>query len=184
MHVAVIFTQGFEEIEGFTIIDILRRAEIPTDIIGTTKEEIRGAHNITIIPDKPLQEITSESYDAIILPGGSPGYQNLADNDQLISIIKEMHTQKKTLGAICAAPYVLAKAGILKGKQATIYPGMEEEIKKGNGIYVDDLVVTDNKIITSKGPATSMLFALTLVELFTDTTTKERVAKKLLIHRI
>lgn len=181
MNTAVLFAPGFEEVEGLTIVDILRRANINTTLIGVGNQEITGAHDVTIKTDKLLDELVINEVDALILPGGSPGFINLRENPTVLSLIQKANNQKKIVAAICASPCVLATAGILPEKKATIYPGMEKEITSVGGILVDDLVVVDENIVTSKGPATTMLFALQLVELLTDKKTSEEVEKKVLL---
>lgn len=178
---AVLFAPGFEEVEGLTIVDILRRADINTSIIGVEEREITGAHNVTIKADKTLQGLSINEIDALILPGGAPGFKNLQKNKTVLTLIKKAYDEKKIVAAICASPSVLASAGVLKDRKATIYPGMDDEIEKGMGIFVDDLVVVDDNIVTSKGPATSMLFALKLVELLKDEVKSKDVSNKLLL---
>jgi 4-methyl-5(b-hydroxyethyl)-thiazole monophosphate biosynthesis len=180
VKVAVLFTHGFAEIEGFSIVDILRRAEIDAPIVGTEPGEIIGARMISTTPDFIIEDLSVDQLDAIVLPGGSPGYINLRTNEHVINLIKEMMKQKKIIAAICASPAVLSDAGVLKDKHCTIYPGMEDELKKGGGIPTDKIVVIDDNIITSKGPATTIPFTLTLVELLTDKKTAATVKKKLL----
>ncbi len=181
---AVLFAPGFEEVEGLTIVDILRRAAIDTIMVGVETQEIAGAHDITIRTDKLLDDININEIDALILPGGSPGFINLRQNPTVLSLIQKVHHQKKIVAAICASPSVLSTAGILAQKKATIYPGMEEEITNSGGILTDDLVVVDENIVTSKGPATTMLFTLKLVELLKDKKTSKEVEKKVLLPLI
>lgn len=184
VNTAILFAPGYEEIEGLTIVDILRRANINTSIIGVDEKEVTGAHNVTIKTDQTLDELNIDEVDALILPGGAPGFKNLQKNKMVLSMIKEVHKKKKIVAAICASPIVLATAGILNQKKATIYPGMEEEIKKAKGTFVDDLVVVDDNIVTSRGPATTILFSLKLVEILKDKNTSEDVGEKILLPLI
>ena len=184
VNTAVLFATGFEEVEGLTVVDLLRRANINTIMVGVEEKKVTGAHDVNITTDKTLDEINIDQLDALILPGGAPGFQNLRKNKRVLSMIKDAYEKKKIVAAICASPSVLATAGVLKNKKATIYPGMEEEIKKGEGIIQDDLVVVDNNIVTSKGPATTMLFALKLIELLKDKETSEDVKNKVLLPLI
>lgn len=183
-NTAVLFIKGFEEIEGSTIVDILRRANITTHIVGVESKEITGAHNVTISADLHIDDLKLDELDALILPGGAPGFINLRENKIVLSLIKEAVEKNKVVAAICASPSVLATAGVLKNKKATIYPGMEDEIKNKGGVLVDDLVVVDDNIITSKGPATTMLFALKLVEILKDKATSEEVKNQVLLPLI
>ena len=118
----VVLAPGFEEIEASTIIDILRRGSVIVDVVSITNQKVKGAHDLKFISDKSIEEIQLKDYDAIILPGGSPGYLNLGNEKRVLDLIKKAFASNKLIGAICAAPAVLAKAGILKGKKATIYP--------------------------------------------------------------
>lgn len=181
VNTAVLFATGFEEVEGLTVVDLLRRANINTSMVGVEEKKVTGAHEVTITTDTLLDDADMDKIDALILPGGAPGFQNLRKNKRVLSMIKDAYEKKKIVAAICASPSVLATAGVLKNKKATIYPGMEEEIKKGEGIIQDDLVVVDNNIVTSKGPATTMLFALKLIELLKDKETSEDVKNKVLL---
>lgn len=158
--VMVPLANGFEEIEALTIVDVLRRIGIEVDTVGVVSSMITGSHGIRVMTDRKLAEVKEEDYDAIVLPGGDPGYKNLARTSKLIEILKKMNSQGKLVAAICASPSILAKAGILEGKRATIYPGMEKELPYPR----DDRVVIDGNVITSQGPGTAIEFALAIVE--------------------
>ncbi len=183
MTKALIFlANGFEEIEAVTIVDILRRANITVTTAGLTSNHIQGAHQLKIIPDKSVNEIFPQEFDAIICPGGSPGYKNLRKDPRVIQIIKNAYKQNKLIAAICAAPAVLSDAGILENKNCTIYPGMENELTRGGGKPKADNVVVDGKVVTSKGPATALEFALKLVEILAGKEVSESVSKKVLAN--
>ena len=152
---------GFEEVEGLTVVDMLRRLGIECDIVGKS-DDITGSHGIVIKADKLLEEITVKDYDAVVLPGGLPGATNLRDDEKVISLVKEMNKAGKIVAAICAAPIVLERAGVLEGRGFTAYPGVGEKIEGGN--FKEELVVMDGNIITSRGPATSMEFAFSIAE--------------------
>ena len=158
---AVICMNGFEEVEGLTVVDMLRRLEIDCDIVGKGAE-VTGSHGIVIKADRLLEEIKSEDYSAIILPGGLPGATNLRDDSKVISLVNEMNKAGKIVAAICAAPIVLERAGVLEGREFTAYPGVGEKIEGGN--FKEELVVRDGNIITSRGPATSLEFAFAIAE--------------------
>jgi 4-methyl-5(b-hydroxyethyl)-thiazole monophosphate biosynthesis len=176
----VFLATGFEEIEAVTIVDILRRGSIEVTTAGLTPAPIEGAHKLKIFCDKSVDEISGQEFDAIICPGGAPGYKNLRKDSRVIRIIKNAYEQKKVVAAICAAPAVLSDAGILENKKCTIYPGMEDELIKGKGTPKPENVVVDGKIITSKGPATALEFALKLVEILAGKQVAEVVSKKTL----
>ena len=176
----MLLTTGFEEIEAITTIDILRRCGVKVTVAGLVPEPIDGAHKIKIIPDISFEEINLHDFDAVILPGGAPGYQNLRDDKRVIQIVKTAFEQNKIIAAICGAPTVLSDAGIIKGKKCTIYPGMEEELEKGGGLPQKDIVVVDGNIITSKGPATALPFALALSEIIVGKEMAQNIRKNTL----
>jgi 4-methyl-5(b-hydroxyethyl)-thiazole monophosphate biosynthesis len=178
----VFLANGFEEIEAVTITDILRRGNIKVTIAGLTPNPIYGAHKIRIISDISVDEVSANEFDAIICPGGSPGYSNLRSNSKVIQIITNAYNQKKLVAAICAAPAVLSDAGILQNKNCTIYPGMENELTKGGGFPKPDNVVVDGNIVTSKGPATALAFSLKLVEILEGKQVAESVTRKVLAN--
>lgn len=159
--ILVPLAQGFEEIEAVTIIDILRRAnnEVTTCSLDS-KLEVLGAHNIVIKADISIEFCKDKEFDMVVLPGGAQGTQNLASNTQVQTLLKEFKQKDKFIAAICAAPYALHKADVLN-KNYTCYPSFEEKISLDG--YSTQAVVSDDKVITSRGPATAMLFALELV---------------------
>ena len=161
----VFLAPGFEEIETVTIIDILRRAGLTVIIAGLIPDVVEGAHGLKIVADRTIDDIQVEDFEAVIVPGGNPGYINLRKDSRVIEIIKKAFSLNKLVGAICAAPAVLSDSAILKGKNCTIYPGMENELEKGGGLSKQEKVVIDNKIVTSRGPATALPFALKLGEI-------------------
>ncbi|MFA6940218.1 MAG: DJ-1 family glyoxalase III [Clostridiaceae bacterium] len=160
--VIVFLADGFEEIEALAAVDILRRANIKTDICSVGGEYVRGAHDITVKADFKICNIKDE-YDMIVLPGGMPGTLNLMENKQLINLIKEYNKRNKFIAAICAAPKVLNKADVLSGKKVTSYPGALDNMS--GFIYSEDQVVTNGNIITSRGPGTAVEFALKIVNI-------------------
>lgn len=164
MRVACILSNGFEEIEAITPVDVLRRADINCDYYSIDGIEVEGAHGVTIRADYLLTDDEQlKNIDMIILPGGMPGAQHLAHNPIVQATIKEFDANNKYIAAICAAPaLVLGSSGIVAGRKVTCYPGMEHHFS--DAIYCHDLVVRDNNIITSQGPATAMMFALELLK--------------------
>ncbi|HFI0508173.1 TPA: DJ-1 family glyoxalase III [Streptococcus suis] len=162
VKVAVLFAEGFEEIEALAPVDIFRRAGFKCDMIGLTGLHVEGSHAIKIEADCVFDGNLSD-YDLIVLPGGMPGSVNLRDHDGLISELQHAVEAGKFVAAICAAPIVLERAGLLKNRTFTCYPGKEEEIQ--SGIHLTDSVVVDGQIITSRGAGTSFDFAYKLVDL-------------------
>ena len=163
MHkVLVLLAQGCEEIEAVTVIDILRRAGVEVTSAGLDDLPVLASHGVVLLPDTTLDLAQHQSFDMIVLPGGQPGTDNLKADQRLIALLQKMAQQGKYVAAICAAPSVLATAGLLDGRKATCYPTCLNGFPKVN--LKTDAVVEDGKLITSRGPGTAMDFALTLVE--------------------
>jgi 4-methyl-5(b-hydroxyethyl)-thiazole monophosphate biosynthesis len=160
--VAVLFAEGFEEIEALTVVDIMRRANVTCHMIGIDKINVLGTHSIQVKCDKTLDNDIKD-YDLIVLPGGMPGAKNLQENKKVIEAVKYFNESGKLVSAICAAPIVLGTANIIENRNITSYPGFEDELKGCN--YKEDRVVVDGNIITSRGPATAMEFAYKLLEI-------------------
>ena len=158
--VAVIFAPGFEEIEALTVVDVLRRAQIQVDMVGCA-DSVRGSHAITVEMDQ-VWPLSLAPYDAVVLSGGMPGAATLRDQEDLVHALKAHHQAGKLVAAICAAPIALAQAGLLADKTYTCYDGFEQQITDGH--YVKELVVVDDRVITSRGPASAMAFAYELVD--------------------
>ena len=158
--VAVILADGFEEIEALTVVDVLRRANITCHMVGF-EAQVTGSHAIQVQADRVFDGDLSE-YDMIVLPGGMPGSAHLRDNEQLIAELQKFKQVGKKVAAICAAPIVLNRAGLLKDKEFTCYDGVQEQIAAGH--YRKETVVVDGQITTSRGPATALAFAYNLVE--------------------
>jgi len=161
----IILGKNFEEVEAITLIDLLRRAGVIVDIYGIGSNNITGSHNITIAAEKIFsgkKDIDIDEYSGILLPGG-PGTRDLINNLDLLLLIKEFNIKKKLIFAICAAPLILDKCGVLNGKKFTCYPGAVNEIKTGK--YVNEKVVVDGNIVTSQGVGTALESALKLIEI-------------------
>ena len=172
--------EGFEEIEAVTILDILRRGQVEAESVSVTgRHLVQGAHQISIRADLTFEEADYDTCAMIVLPGGMPGTTNLGNHQLLLDKIVEFHQEGKLVAAICAAPMVLGKAGILKGKRATIYPGMEDKIPEA--ILGPERVIVDGKVITSKGPGTAMEFALKLIEILKGEEASRKVREGLIL---
>lgn len=174
MNVLVPLADGFEEIEALTIIDILRRAGIEVVTASLQSSMVESARGVRILADAKLDDINPNDFDAIALPGG-PGHENLLKSQLVLNLIKEMNSKGKIIAAICASPLVLAKAGILNDKRATIYPGLEKNIPRPRS----DAVVIDGNVITSQAPGTAMEFALKIVELLAGKNKMEEVKERI-----
>jgi 4-methyl-5(b-hydroxyethyl)-thiazole monophosphate biosynthesis len=178
MKTIVPLAEGFEEIEFSTIVDILRRAEIDVTTAGIKEGVINGAHGIRVIPDILLDKVSSDDFDVIILPGGYPGFVNLEASEKVLKLVREMFDRDKYVTAICGAPSVLGTAGVIQGKRATIFPGMEATLVGAE--HIDERVVVDGKVITSQGPGTALEFAIKLVEVLAGKNKAEEVTKEVL----
>ncbi|MCQ4638366.1 DJ-1/PfpI family protein [Anaerovorax odorimutans] len=173
---------GFEEVEAMTIVDLFRRAQLEVQTVSVTgKKQVTGAHQVTVEADILFEETNYETCEMIVLPGGMPGAETLGNHQGLTSHIRCFAKNDKYIAAICAAPMVFGAQGVLKGKKATIYPGMEDRLMGAE--YQNETVVVDGKIITSMGPATAMPFALKLIEILKGKAASDEVAAGLLWDR-
>ncbi len=170
--IAVLLADGFEEGEALLTVDVLRRAGFTCDMVSVGDELVCGSHGIRVIADRLLKDIVPESYDMVVLPGGLPGADTLRDNETVLAWVRNFADREdKFVAAICAAPQVLARAGITRGRRLTSYPGEKFRTLFQDAEYVDDnrlteeCVITDGNLITSRGPGTTLPFAYRLVEL-------------------
>jgi 4-methyl-5(b-hydroxyethyl)-thiazole monophosphate biosynthesis len=173
--VLVPVAKGFEEIEALTAVDILRRAGASVVLAGLEgKGAVEGRSNISVMPDKSLDDALAEApYDLIALPGGLPNAYTLRDDARLQKAIRAQAERGGLVAAICAAPVALAAAGVLEGKTKTSHPAMKDEMPSDG--YREDRVVVDGKVITSRGPGTAMEFAFALVRALYDDAKVEEV---------
>lgn len=174
--VNMFFATGYEEVEALTVVDLLRRVGIETNMISITgNNTVTGSHGITVTMDKLFDE-TPEA-DMIILPGGMPGTTNLLAFDKLTDMIKDYYNNGKYIAAICAAPTIFGKLGLLEDRRATCYPGMESELFAEEAL--EDAVVMDGKIITSRGLGTAIDFALAIICALMDEDVAKDLANKI-----
>lgn len=160
--VLVPLADGCEELEAVTVIDLLRRAGIAVTTAGLKPGIVKASRGVQLVPDVTLDVALQDSYDMVVLPGGMPGATHLKDDPRIIGLLKQMAAAGKYTAAICAAPMVLAEAGVLTGKRATSYPGFLDGL---SGVAVSaEAVVQDGRVLTSRGPGTAMDFALALIE--------------------
>jgi 4-methyl-5(b-hydroxyethyl)-thiazole monophosphate biosynthesis len=180
MRAFIFLATGFEEIEAITTIDILRRGEVEITTVSITGERtISGVHQIPVIADILFEEADFSDGDAFILPGGGPGSFMLNDHEALKQLLIDKYKQNKWICAICAAPLVLGGLGLLEGKRAICYPGMESYIQ--GAILTDAPVVTDGNIITGKGPGLALNFGLAILATLQGQTIADKVARDLLL---
>lgn len=178
-RVLVPLAQGCEELEAVTIVDLLRRAQIVVVTAGLEAGPVRGSRGTVLVPDATLDEAVRDDYDMIVLPGGQPGATNLEADARIIALLRKMAAGGKHTAAICAAPKVLATAGLLDGKRATSYPGTLDAKSFPRIRIEDDAVVQDGRVITSRGPGTAMDFALSLIETLAGREKRDAVEKGL-----
>lgn len=171
------FAEGFEDLEAIGIVDILRRAGIEVDMVGLRGKEVRGSRGTVVVLDVEFGEIDIQNYNIVALPGGMPGSANLRDDKRVLQAVKEMYRRGKVVAAICAAPMVLYKVGILEGKRFTIHPSARSEVD--NRALDVDLVV-DGNVVTAWSAGTVIKFALKLVELVCGTDKVKEVQSSLL----
>lgn len=176
--VLIPLAEGFEEIEAICLIDVLRRGKIEVVVAGVRAIKIKGAHDIEIHTECLLSDVSSKDLDMIVLPGGWGGTKVLADDKDVFRLLEEMDADNKLIGAICAAPFVLNEAGVLKHNY-TCYPSAEEQIRE-EGYTKEHSVVTDGNIMTSRGPGTAICFGLAIVEKLKDKQTAEALREGLL----
>ncbi len=170
---------GFEEIEALAVVDVLRRAKIEVVLAGLQPGAVESARKVVIVPDTTLDAVTADSFAMIILPGGQPGTDNLNADRRIHALLKEFASKDKMIGAICAAPIVLASAGLLAGKRVTCYPDYCDRLD--GVIFEDKPVVCDGKIITSQGPGTAIAFGIEIAMRLAGRHTAEAVAAAMLI---
>lgn len=180
--VLVPLAEGYEEMEALTIVDVLRRSGIEVITVALTDNLlVQSSHDVFIKADSTIEKEKNNNFDAIVLPGGKVGMLNLKNDKRIIDVIQRMHKDKKLVAAVCASPVVLGDAGVLN--KYTCYPSMESEIKIGQ--YDEaSLVVVDNNVITSKGPATTILFAFAIVQYLVGKEKAEEVKKAMLLHLV
>jgi 4-methyl-5(b-hydroxyethyl)-thiazole monophosphate biosynthesis len=162
-RVLVPLADGFEEIEAVTIIDTLRRAGLAVTTAGLRSTSVDGAHGISVKADATFAEVDPTSFDMLILPGGMPGTSNLAEDARVVAAVQSLAKQQKRVSAICAAPLVLAKAGVISKTPVTCYPGFETKLGDAD-VKREQRVVKAGRVITSRGPGTALEFSLAIVE--------------------
>lgn len=181
--VVVPLAQGFEELEAVTIIDVLRRAGARVVVAGLEDTSlVEGQEGIFIRPDTSLGLIEPQNIDMIVLPGGWNGTMALAEHPLVQAMIRALHERQKPIGAICAAPYALHQAGVIKGRY-TCYPSVEEKIGKGEYVSSSKVVESEN-ILTSRGPGTALAFAFALVEKLFGKAKRDEIANTMLVDTL
>ena len=179
MRVAVYFGTGYEEIEALSVVDILRRGKVEVTMVGVNGKTVVSSRGISINMDKTIDEVDHSEIDMIVLPGGVPGVNHLEENNILIEQLRFFKEKNKWLAAICAAPSILGKLGLLEGEVATCYPGYENKLIDCE--YSEEGVVVSNHVITGKGAGYSIPFALKLLEVIKGEMIAGEVKKGMLV---
>ncbi|WP_022850561.1 DJ-1 family glyoxalase III [Limisalsivibrio acetivorans] len=174
----IILADGFEEIEALSVIDILRRAKIDIKTAAIRDGYVESARGVRVIADVSIDDVKLEDYAAIILPGGQPGADNLSADQRVRDLLQRFYDADQLVCAICAAPFILADMGILDGKRATCYPAYAERLV--NAKYLEDPVVEDGNVITSRGPATAPDFGFKIAERMVDRRMSDTLKKAML----
>ncbi|ESO11714.1 hypothetical protein HELRODRAFT_156251 [Helobdella robusta] len=178
----ILLAEGAEEIETVVVADILVRGKVNVTIASLTRaDSVKCSRNVVIKPDVSLSEVDSSNFDILILPGGLKGAENLSKCNAVGELLKKFEQQNKYIACICAAPTVLATHKIATGNKVTSYPSFEKQLTESGYVYSEDLVVVDNKLITSRGPGTSFEFALTILEKLIDKQCRNSVQQQLLL---
>lgn len=175
---AIFLADGYEEIEALAVVDVFRRAGIEMDMVSVSEELLtNGSHKIRVMADKLLKDICFDEYNMLILPGGLKGMRNLETCDMLMQQIDTFYENDKFIAAICASPSIFGRRGILDGRQATAYPGFEDELK--GAMVVDAGAVRNGHVITGRSMGSALEFALLLVETLLGKDKAEEIAEQI-----
>lgn len=169
--------EGFEEVEALAPLDILRRANADVVTVGVTGDYIKGAHDIVVKADIALADVEREKIEALILPGGLGGTNNMDNSSEVKNLVQYASDNKKLVGAICAAPSILGKMGLLEGKEATCYPGFEDTFKGGK--YIKQSVVKCDNFITSDGMGSAYKFGFEITSALFGNEVAEKIKEQI-----
>lgn len=162
--IAVLFAEGFEEVEALAPVDILRRAGLSVAMAGVTGMEVTGSHGIAVKMERKAEEIDPDELEALVLPGGGKGTKNLEASPVVQSLIDRCAEKGVLIGAICAAPSILAHKGLLNGREAISFPDFQPALTDGGAELSESYVCRDGNFITARGMGVSTQFGLKLVE--------------------
>lgn len=180
--IGIFLADGFEEIEGLTVVDILRRAGMEAEMVSVMgRKEICGSHKISVQADELYENVDFAKFDGVVLPGGMPGTLNLGAHAGVNETIKSFAGEGKLVAAVCAAPSVLGQAGILQGRKAACYPGYEDKLAGAEVVY--DEVAEAGNIITSRGMGTTIAFALRITAYLAGEDKAKELAEKIIYRQ-
>ena len=183
VKILVPLADGFEEIDAVAIIDVLRRAELDVVTASLEPGAVEGAHKIRVEPDAWIAEVDLDGVDAVVLPGGMPGTRALMADERVLGLVQRLAAAGRVTAAVCAAPLVLAEAGVISGKEITSHPAVREELGASDGEVLEaPRVIESGGVITSQGPGTSIEFALALVARLASPEVAERLREAMLVH--
>jgi 4-methyl-5(b-hydroxyethyl)-thiazole monophosphate biosynthesis len=180
-HILVPLAEGFEEIEAVAIVDVLRRAELDVTTAALAEGPVTGSHGIAIEADTTLDAVDLASFDVVVLPGGMPGTQRLVEDERVLRAVRATHEKGGTTAAICAAPLVLAAAGVVAGVPVTSHPSVREKLGDAD-VRDGPRVLKSGPVVTSQGAGTAIEFALGLVEDLVGKETAERLSAAMIVH--
>ncbi|WP_026526363.1 DJ-1 family glyoxalase III [Butyrivibrio sp. VCD2006] len=180
-NIAIFLADGFEEIEALTVVDLCRRASLNIDMVSVMGNlSVTGSHGIEVKADKLLEDVNFDEMDMLVLPGGMPGTTNLEKTEKLMEQVRAFDAAGKFISAICAAPGVFGRAGLLQGKKACVFPGLEGELK-GADVQMSETTI-DGHILTSRGMGTAIPFGLAIVARFCGEDAATELGKKIVFR--
>jgi len=181
-RVVVPLAEGFEEIEAVCVIDVLRRAKVDVVLAAVQGDDVAGAHGITLGSDACLADLSPDDFDLLVLPGGEPGTTHLAADATVAAWLEHFIGAGKPIGAICAAPRILAAHKVLQQTAATSHPSVESLLRQAGALYQQDRVVRSGHIITSRGPGTALEFSLALLDVLGKGQEAQRLRASMLMQ--
>ena len=179
--VYVLLGEGFEEAEAIVPVDLLRRAGVEVKLVGLTDDKVTSSHGITVVCDCALREVDEDALTMVLLPGGLGGVEAIQANEAALGVIQRAWDRGAYIAAICAAPTILARLGMLDRRQAVCYPGMEDQMLSAV-VQKGQAVVTDGRLITGEAAGSAFDFGLKLVEILTDKATADKVRHAVHYH--
>lgn len=183
-RVLIPLAPGFEEIEAVGLVDVLRRGGIEVAVASVPgTATVVGSHGIRVGADATLASVLEQDFEGLVLPGGEPGTTHLEADASLMSKVEAQAREGRLLGAICAAPRLLAVRELLRGRHATSHPSVEAILRQGGAHYLEDRVVRDGNLLTSRGPGTALEFALAALERLGAGTRAGEIARAMLVGR-
>jgi len=180
-RVLVPLAEGFEEIEATAIVDVLRRAGVEVVLAGLRPGPVRGSHGITVASDAALGDLEPLDFDMLVLPGGMPGTTHLMEDQRVLAAVRALHERGRTTAAVCAAPLVLARAGVVSGLPVTSHPSVRDRLGDAD-VRSSPRVIRAGGVVTSQGPGTVIEFALELVRELCGEAVADQLAGAMLVH--